>query len=164
MLSQSNINKLNLNGLYKCKPNVKYRGEIHRDNLYHCCNWTFKIHTASNGKYYMRDTYWSTGDGLLIQITDENFSEFTLIADLADLIKISEHDVEKYRYEDVLRLAVDSGGIRFSKTFILKGTKKDKGVILENIDFEIESCKRRLYSLEREKEEIFNNEEVPDWY
>lgn len=164
-LSQENINKLNSHALYKCKPSSKYRGSWYETNLFHCCNWTFKVRQYLDGGYYMQDTYWgASGDSLSIELTDENFDEFELIADMRDLKQIKEFEVKKYREEDVMYLAVDSGGIQYGKHFLKKDAKKNKDKILDNLDYEIDSCKRKLESLQRDKEMILNSEDVPDWY
>ena len=74
MLSQHNIDKLNFNALYKCDPDVKYRSTLFKNNLYHCCNWTFKVYNGGN-EYFMIATYWSSGDSLHIPLTDENIGK-----------------------------------------------------------------------------------------
>ena len=43
VLSQEHINKLCMTGLYRHEPDVKYRGSIYENQLFHCCNWVFEV-------------------------------------------------------------------------------------------------------------------------
>lgn len=100
-LSEENINKLCMTGIYRCDPVLSWIPSWRRDNPYHCINWTFKVrkHDGSN-KYYMYDTYWSTGDGLIVELTDENFNKFELLFDMNDVRKVSPPDFYDYNEED----------------------------------------------------------------
>lgn len=62
MLSQENINKLCMTGLYRHEPDVKYRGSIYENQLFHCCNWVFEVkYNEYEDTYQMVDNFW--GDG-----------------------------------------------------------------------------------------------------
>ena len=61
-LSQENIDKLCMTGVYRCDPVLSWIESWRRDTPYHCINWTFRIYNYPEyNKIYMRDTYWSGG-------------------------------------------------------------------------------------------------------
>lgn len=135
-----------MTGLYKCQPNRKYRGQLYWDNMFHCCNWTFTINEYSNGKIYMRDTYWSSGsDGVVIELTDDNFKEFELIFDFNDVKSHSGNNIRDYEECDWWHVAVDSGGMSCGgKYFVKKDALKNKENVLRRLEYEIESLERSL--------------------
>ena len=162
MLSEENINKLKINGLYKCEPNAKYRGRIHENNLYHCCNWTFRVKKLINDDFYMVDTYWSTGDNVCIKLTDENFDEFELIFEWDQVKKITED--EQYHYEKVYRVAVDSSGWVYPRYYVDVDSTKSKTLILDEINEKIRECESSLKYLKENKEQIENGTYNLEWY
>ena len=86
MLSQENVNKLVMTGLYKHEPDKRYRGSLYWDNMYHCFNWTFKIsHNEKTDKWYMVDTFFNDKS---IELTDNNFDEFVIYCIFVDVFKI----------------------------------------------------------------------------
>lgn len=163
MLSQENIEKLNLNAIYKCKPDKKYRSKLFENDLYHCCNWTFEVVKVDHD-YFMRDTYWSGQDSLYIQITDENFSIFTLVFDRDEIIYISESAKEDYEKDDVISIAIDSGGWKFPKHLKTKDAKKSKDKLIDKIDNEILEYERKIGSLKYDRKFLMEQEEVPSWF
>ncbi|MGE7840648.1 hypothetical protein ACQKNX_07645 [Lysinibacillus sp. NPDC093712] len=163
MLSQRNINKLNLNAIYKCKPNKKCRGKLFEDDLYHCCNWTFEVIKTKDG-YYMRDTYWRGQDSLYIKLTDDNFSIFTLVFDKDEVIYISESAKNSYEKGDVFSIAIDSGGWRYPKHLKMKHAKKSKNKLIEVIDNEIFDYEQKIKSLKHNRKYLMDQDEVPSWY
>lgn len=162
MLSKHNIDNLNEDGLYKHKPDVKYRGKLYEDSLYHCCNWTFSLIKNSDGKYYMRDTYWSTGDGLHIELTDENVGEFEFVFDMSKVKKISEKDVNKY--EKHYRVGIDSGGWSYPKYFVDKESTKRKDLVIQEIDKKIKELEWKLNDLRERKENIEKGTYSHEWF
>jgi hypothetical protein len=154
MLSNENIKKLKMDGVYKCQPNAKYRSEWHKDNLYHCCNWTFEIIKNREGEYYMRDTYWSSGDSFHIQLTDENIGQFDLIFEWDNVKKISSDEIDLY--DKYYRVAVDSAGISYPKYYVDANATKNKRLILEDINKQIKNLTWKIESLQGQKERIEN--------
>ena len=157
-LSQENIDKLCMTGIYHCDPVLSWIESWRRDNPYHCINWTFKVHKYSDGTYAMWDTYWSGSDGLHKQLTDENFDKFELLFDLNDVRKISKEDFYDYNEEDRWHIALDSGGYQFSKYyFVRKDAKKNKDIQLERLYRELESLKRQVKLQEEEIERVIKS-------
>ena len=91
MLSQENINKLHMNGIYRRDPVLDWIPSYKWNNPYWCKNWTFHVRER-NGKYIMYDTYWATGDEHPIELTDDNFNKFEYLFDLDDV-----HYVNSYK-------------------------------------------------------------------
>ena len=81
-LSQENIDKLCMTGVYIANPNDFYEGFANRDPLW-CRNWTFRVRQDRNGDYCMDDTYWSSAPNS-ISLMDSNVDKFTLLFDLND--------------------------------------------------------------------------------
>lgn len=162
MLSPENMKRLKTNGLYKCEPNVKYRGKLYEGNLYHCCNWTFEVKQNSSGRFYMRDTYWSSGSGLWIELTDENFNEFELFFEWGKVKKINANDY--LLYENTYRVAVDSGGWNYPKYYVDAEATKSKNLILNDINEKIDEYERELKYLKEMKEKIENDTYNLEWY
>lgn len=162
MLSQSNIDKLNMNGLYSLPPDEKYRGSLHRSDLYHCCNWTFKPRIDREGNYRMVDSYWSfMQDSLQIMLTDENFDQFSFIFDLDEVIQLKESQTSKY--DKVYHVATDSGGLRYAKYYIDKNAKKSKSLILKELERKIDECERELNYMKETRIKVINDEINLDW-
>ena len=160
-LSKENVAKLNFNGIYSHKPDVKYRGKLYADDLDWCFNWIFKgkeiTCSDTNKKYYkMIDTYYGDKG---IEITDENFEEFKLIFDFDDVMEISKDSALDYNDEDVYTVAIGSGGWRYDrKFFINKGTIKNKDIVLNRIKNEIESLEYKLSNKKKQLKQVENDE------
>lgn len=160
-LSKDNIEKLCLTGIYKCEPVLSWIGSWRRDDPYHCINWTFKVkyHEGSD-KYYMYDTYWSTGDGLRVELTDENFTRFTLLFDMQQVQKINPPDFYDYNEEDRWHVALDSAGFQFSKNYyVRKNAKKNKEFWLERLNRELDSLKSQVRWKEEEIAKALDDKE-----
>lgn len=151
MLSQENIDKLCMTGLYKREPN-EYDKIRFKDNLYHCKNWTFTIQEW-HSKYKMMDTYYGNTFGIVLD--DDNFDEFKLIFDYNDVVREDYHP-EYYNEEDVFRVAIDSGGVYRAKHFRKKDAKPSQERLEMIWNQDIRKLKSRLENLERELEEIEN--------
>lgn len=83
MLSQENIKKLVMTGLYRHEPDKKYRPQLYWNDLYHCYNWTFTVkHNKDTDQWYMVDTYYHEKS---IELTNENFEEFEFIFDVNEV-------------------------------------------------------------------------------
>ena len=162
MLSQENIEKLNENILYKCQPNVKYRGKLFADSLYHCCNWTFRLVKNREGDYFMRDTFWNSGDSVYIHLTDDNIAEFETIFDTTKVKSIKEHETDLYTNH--YRVAIDSGGVSYPKYFVDADAKKDKDLIINKIEEEINEYARKIKYLEEDKKRILEGKINLEWY
>lgn len=159
-LSQSNIDKLHLNGIYRCDPVLSWLPLYKRDTPYWCRNWTFKIRKSN--KYYMYDTYWSTGDEYPVELTDDNFDKFEYLFDLDDVRFIHDYTSWiEYPEEDRWYVALDSGGMNYPKYVVRKGAKKIKDRVVERMKREIDILKSELSSKERRLEGIISGE--IDW-
>ena len=144
MLSKENRLKLQMTGVYKHEPDVKLRGTLYSQSLYHCCNWTFKPREHDDGSVYMIDTYWSSG-GFYIELTDENFDEFEFIVDLKDIKLFTDviDNIGDYAPSDIYRLALDSSGVP-GRLYIRKDAHKIKENVIQRLEEEIESAKDLL--------------------
>lgn len=162
MLSQSNIDKLHMKGIYQCEPILSWLPSYKRDNPYWCKNWTFKVRLR-DGKYYMYDTYW-TGDDHPVELTDENFEQFHYLFDLDDIMYVNEYSrwIE-YPPEDRWCVGLDSGGNTMKKYVVRKGAKKIKEKVIERLQRDIDYLKSELASKERRLEGVINGEIDYDW-
>ena len=144
-LSQENLNKLCMTGLYKCEPVLEWLPSYKRDDPYWCKNWTFRVHEYK-GKYYMSDTYWTTGDDHPIELTDEIFDRFKLIFDFNNVEKFNGSYNQWLTYPDDQKwnIPIDSGGRSSSRFFILKGAMPLKERIVARLNDEIEYLEREL--------------------
>lgn len=159
MLSQENIDKLNMNGLYHCDPVLSWLPSYKRDNPFWCKNWTFTPKKSRSGKYFMYDTYWVTGDNYPVELTDENFDRFEFMFDLGDIRFVNSYeDWLEYPDEDKWRVALDSGGIRYAKYVVRRGAKKIKERVVERMKRDINYLKQDLAHKERLLEGVISGE------
>ena len=163
MLSQKNIDKLHMNGIYRCEPVLKWLPEYKRDRPYWCRNWTFRV-SEHNDKYYMYDTYWSTGNNYPIELTDDNFDMFEYLFDLDEIQYVNEYSKWlEYPEEDRWIAPLDSGGITYSKYIVRRGAKKVKERVVERLQHDINSLKSDLSYKERTLERVINDEIDLNW-
>ena len=163
MLSQENINKLHMNGIYRCDPVLEWLPSYKRDTPYWCKNWTFRIRKSN--KYYMYDTYWSTGDEYPIELTDENFDKFEYLFDLNDIQYVNSYENWlEYPEEDRWRIPLDSGGTAYAKYVIRRGAKKIKERVIERIQRDIDYLRNDLTNKERILNGIIDGSIDPDLY
>jgi len=157
MLSAKNINKLCMSGLYCCKPMLDILPVYKRDNPFWCRNWTFTVKVSKSGKYVMVDTYYGKD---CIELTDENFDEFTLIFDLRDVEEYHGSDSSFYDYPDEDRwvVAVDSGRMTMKKRFIKRDSMPEKEKVINRICNEIDVLRDRLENKEAMLQKIMNDE------
>lgn len=161
MLSQENINQLHLNGIYRCEPVLSWLPSYKRDNPYWCKNWTFKVHRYKD-KYYMHDTYWSTGDEYPIELTDENFDKFEYLFDGDEIRRVKYSDWIEYPEDDRWRVGLDSGG---EKYYIRKNSKKIKERVIERMKYDIDMMKTDLEYKEKILAKIIRGEITEyEWY
>ena len=153
MLSKESIEKLVVNGIYECVPKEEYRGKVFSSDLYHCCNWVFRL-MENNGKYVMVDTYFASRDAVSIEVTDENVNEFEFIFTLGAVKEIKYQ--EREQYENPYRLAMDSSGWRHPKYYVDKDAEKSMDKVIGKLDSEIESLERQLASLRERKVSILD--------
>ena len=157
MLSKENKNKIVLTGLYRCKPNKKYRSQWYWDNMYHCFNWTFKVHhRESDDTWHMVDTYFNDK---YIELTDENFDEFEFLFDFNEVEKHSGKNIYDYDENDWWHVATDSGGMSCGGKFYLKRNalpKKEK--ILNRLKEEIDYAERNLEYMKDKYQRVMNGE------
>lgn len=145
MLSQSNIDKLCMTGLYRCNPVLEWLPLYKRDNPYWCKNWTFKVKKRDDN-YYMYDTYWASGDENPVKLTDDNFDKFELVFDFNDVEEF-RGDYQKwitYNNDDRFCVGVDSGGIKYSRCFVRKGAQPMKDAVIERLEHEIRLLENEL--------------------
>lgn len=121
MLSQSNIDKLILTGLYG------HEVPLHKDQFDDqrwCRNWTFTVRVRDDGTACMVDTYFGNRS---IELTDENFDEFTFLFDFDKVTKVSREIWQEYDDSKKFWAPTDSGGTYCGGSyFILKDTKPSK--------------------------------------
>ena len=151
-----------MTGIYRCDPVLSWIESWRRDNPYHCINWTFRVYMYDEyNKIYMRDTYWSGGSGLSVELTDENFDKFELLFDMNEVHKVNPPDFYDYNEEDRWHLALDSGGYRFSKHYyVRRGAKKNKEVLLERLNRELESLRSQVRWKEEEIKKVKRGSEL----
>ena len=94
----------------------------------------------------MVDTYWSSGGGLSIKLTDDNFNEFEFIFDFNDVIKVDELYLNEYGVEgiDWWYVPIDSGGINNKRGYIRKGATRSIQAMIDRKYAEIEKLNRRI--------------------
>ena len=157
MLSKENKNKIVLTGLYRCEPNKKYRSQLYWDDMYHCFNWTFKVHHCErDDTLYMVDTYFNDK---YIELTDENFDEFEFLFDFNEVEKHSGKNIYDYDKNDWWHVATDSGGMYCGGKFYLKRNalpKKEK--ILNRLKEEIDYAERNLEYMKNKYQRVMNGE------
>ena len=148
MLSQENIKKLHIDGIYRCDPVLSWLPSYKRDDPYWCRNWTFKVRER-NGKYFMYDTYW-TGDDYPVELTNENFDKFEYLFDLNDIQYVNSYENWlEYPEEDRWRIPLDSGGTNYAKYVVRRGVKKVKERVIERLKRDIDYLKYDLAQKER---------------
>ena len=157
MLSKKNVDKIVKTGLYKHKPDTRYRDSIHWNDMYHCFNWTFRVHhRESDDTWYMVDTYFNDK---YIELTDENFNGFEFLFDFNEVDKHSGNNIYEYDEDDWWHVAVDSGGMYCGgKYFVRKGAIKNKEKVLARIQQEIDGLKWSLENKIRDYEKVQNDE------
>jgi hypothetical protein len=110
----------------------------------------------------MRDTYWSTGDGVHIKLTDENIDEFELIFERDKVKQIRKDSMNQY--EDVYCVAIDSGGVGFPKYFVDKDAVKSKELVINELDSKIDSLQREIRSLQEQRDRIEDGTYKLEWF
>ena len=158
MLSQENINKLVMTGLYKHEPDKRYIESLYWNDMYHCFNWTFKVsHNEKTDEWHMVDTYFNDK---YIELTDDNFDEFDFLFDFNEVERHSGKNIYEYDESDWWHVAIDSGGMYCGgKYFIRKGATKIKEKVLKRIEDEINYLERQL-KLKREDYNRVENDEI----
>lgn len=157
MLSQENLDKLHMNGIYRCDPVLSFLPLYKRDDPYWCRNWTFKVRRYKD-KYYMSDTYWVMDD-YPIELTDENFDRFEYLFDIDQVRYINDYSTWlEYPEEDRWCVGLDSGGMTMKKYVVRLGAKKIKERVIERMEREINFLKSELSQKERRLEGIINGE------
>ena len=157
MLSQENLDKLHMNGIYRCDPVLSWLPSYKRDDPYWCRNWTFKVRRYKD-KYYMSDTYWAMDD-YQIELTDENFDRFEYLFDIDQVRYVNDYSTWlEYPEEDRWCVGLDSGGMTMKKYVVRLGAKKIKERVIERMKREINFLKSELSSKERRLEGIINGE------
>ena len=156
------VSDINMHGIYSHEPTHKYSKH---DDLYWCQNWTFKPYEY-NGIIYMRDTYWSCGDGLNIEVTEDNVNEFELIFDERDVEEVHYENLEEFgeKGKDWFVVSIDNGGMGYPKSFIRKGAKRNKDMVVKRKRKEIESLKKEIEDIKFYINRIESGEIEPyDW-
>ena len=152
MLSQENIDKLHMNGIYRSVLACCFR----TNDPYRCNNWTFQVRQSNSGEYYMIDTYRSINSNS-IKLTDENFYEFEYLFDLDDVRYFSSYDDWlEYPEEDRWIAPMGSGGRTSPKFAVRRGAKKVKQRVIDKMCKEIDYLKYDLAQKERILEGIID--------
>ncbi len=155
MLSEENRKKICATGVYQHDINLKWLPEMLQDNPFHCHNWTFTP-VLKGSKVYMIDTYWGD-DNFCIELTDDNFHEFEFLFDQNDVRQVNEIDFYDYRQEDKWHVALDSGGWRYNKFYLVrKDAIKDKKLMLERLHGELIALKYKVQQKESEIAQLEN--------
>ena len=102
----------------------------------------------------MVDTYWSSGDKVKIEVTDENVNEFELLFKRGEIKEIKES--EKDQYEDYYRVALDSGGWSYPRYLVKKDAVKSMDKVIEVLDDKIEAMERQLSNLKERRASILD--------
>ena len=157
MLSQENVNKLVMTGLYKHEPDKRYIGSLYWNDMYHCFNWTFKVsHNEKTDEWHMVDTYFNDK---YIELTDDNFDEFDFLFDFNEVERHSGENIYEYDESDWWHVAIDSGGMYCGgKYFVKKGAIKSKEKVLKRIANEINRLERELERKREDYKRVENNE------
>ena len=151
-LSKENVEKICMTGLYKHEPDVKYRGELFANQLYHCFNWTFTVyHNEKEDRWFMIDTYFGNKS---IELTNKNFDEFEFIFDRNEVELHSGNNIKDYNECDYWRIAVDSGGWKFAKWFLRIGATKNEDKVLQRLAAEIDNMEQSLWSKKQHYEMV----------
>lgn len=160
MLSQNNIDKLKLNGIYSHKPEKKYRDKLYHDDLYWCCNWCF-YPKFINGNWHMIDSYWDDAyTSLHIVLTDENFKEFEFVFNRDEVKQIKDCEVDEYENKDIFRVALDSGGWKWGGTYyVKKDAKKSNDLLINKKEEEIKHLTYKLKYANSELQRLKSLEE-----
>lgn len=157
MLSKENIEKLHLNGIYRCEPVLKWLPSYKQDNPYWCKNWTFKV-SKYKDDYYMIDTYWSSGDEHPIKLTDENFDLFEFLFDRDEVKSINFYkNWLEYPEKDRWKCALNSGGWSDPVYLVKKTSHKDKDKVVERIRDEINLLRSQLFLKERDLQRVLED-------
>jgi len=147
-LSQKNYDSLDTDILYRKEPdyNKDWLGGI-----YHCRNWTFRaIKRNHDGSAFMRDTYWSSGGGMCIEITDNNICEFEVVFNFTDVRQISDYEIDEYEKDDLYRTATNSGGYSCGHLhWVKKDAKKSQLKLIIKCENEIKTHEFQLKGLKR---------------
>lgn len=155
MLSQKNIDKLCMTGIYRSSPDIiGFTGQ----DPYWCRNWTFRVRQDHFGNYCMDDTYWSSSPKSF-SLMDENFDKFELLFDLNDVEEYKGSHILGYAEEDRwMSVPMDSGGRRFPKNYIRKGAVPVKERVIERLkdeierlEWEVENKKKNLELVEKDE-------------
>lgn len=154
-LSPENTNKLHMNGIYRCEPVLEWLPSYKRNNPYWCKNWTFKV-SKYGDEYYMRDTYWASGDEHPIKLTDKNFDLFEFLFDRDEVTIKLYKDWLEYPEKDRFVCALDSGGWSNPAYLVKKDAYKDKDKVVERIRNEISSLRYQLSLKERDLQRVLD--------
>ena len=156
MLSQSNIDKLHMDGIYRCDPVLRWLPSYKRDNPHWCKNWTFRIKKYKD-TYYMHDTYWSVDENP-VELTDENIDKFEFLFDLGDVRYVTWDIFVDYPDEDKWIVGLDSGGYSMAKYVVRRDAKKIKEKVVERLEYEINSLKSKLEWKERTLQRVLDDD------
>lgn len=154
ILSQTNIDKLCMSGVYRCEPMLERLPAYKRLDPYWCCNWTFKPQLV-DGEYYMYDTYWSNGFHILL--TDDNFDKFEFVFDCDDVEIYRGSNWYDYDEADKWIIRLDSGGGTIPKYVIKKNATPDKDRVIKRLKYEIISLESNLETKRRDLQLVIDD-------
>lgn len=157
MLSQKNIDKLCMTGIYRCDPkSILSEASTIYYNPYHSRNWTFKVKVCG-GEYLMVDTYWSVSPDA-ISLSDDNFDKFELLFDMNDVKKYYGSFFEDYAPEDRWIVRLDSGGATKPYKIVRKEAFPVKERVMERILDDIKCSESHINGMKKLLQQIRNDE------
>ena len=159
-LSQENIDKLCMTGVYIASPD-DFKCPANRDPFW-CRNWTFRVRQDRNGDYCMDDTFWSSTPNS-ISLMDSNFDKFTLLFDLNDVEKYHGQKIYDYDENDYWIVPMDSGGRGDPTIFVKKGARPVKEKVVKRLEYEIARLKDDLKWKERDLKAVLMDEKDLRW-
>lgn len=145
MLSQENIDKLCMTGIYRANP-----ADFYPDNT-SLRNWIFRVERDGND-FLMVDTYWKSCPNTFV-LNDRNFDMFKFLFDLNEVEKYTDEYFYEYAPDDRWCAAAEPGS-RSSERYVRKGAKPVLNLVIMKLKYEIESLKVKLEEKKKLLDEI----------
>lgn len=155
-LSKENCDKLNENYLYQREP-IRKSESWTASSVYHCKNWTFKVHKLKNGRAFMLDTYYEDWDSHIIQVTNENIKDFKVVFDFREVKRIKDDECDEYDEGELYRVATSSAGWDWGNLYwVDKDVQKSKELLVKKKREEIQYLKSRIELEETELKRLLD--------
>ena len=129
--------------------NFRYKPEEAKKRFepYHCFDGTLVVKKYSDGKTYLVDTFWSSGDSRTF--TPEKAieqGELTFLCNLDEMVDIKEWETLYYDDADIVKMHIHAG--YRSRFLIKKGTQRSQTKMLQSIKQKIEDEHSKIRSAE----------------